>query len=137
VAAPLARLTKPGERVFFLNYDGAHNDFLANYLASADRLRAYNAGGDKNALFAMSRWPDQVKAMAAAGVGPAAVEAALRDGTVDAVVVPFFHLQGNSAIWPPAPETVAAARGAFGAIVADKHLRVQQTPWFAVVRRGT
>jgi hypothetical protein len=136
VAAPLRAATRAGERVFFLNYDGAHNDFLANYLASDAQLRAYNVGGDKNVLFAMSRWPPTVNALAAGGVGPPAVAAALDAGTVDAVVVPYFHLQTNSAVWPPAPATVAQAKAAFGPILADPRFDVTRRHWFAVVRRS-
>jgi hypothetical protein len=134
VATPLERATRPGERAFFLSYDGAHNDFLANYLAADARLRAYNAGGDKNALFAMSRWPPEVAAIAAATPSPASVEAALRSRRVDVVIAPYFHLQTNSAIWPPAPATVAAARAAYAPLLADRRLAVRQYQWFATLR---
>ena len=134
VEGELERTTRPGERVFFLNYDGAHNDFLVNYLASEARLRAYNTGGDKNLMYATSQWPPDVAALARPGVTPAAVEQALRSRRVDAVVAPFFHLQTDSAIWPPAPDTVAAARAAFAPILADPRLTVRRSRWFATVR---
>ena len=134
VTPDLRRTLRPGERVFFLNYDGAHNDFLVNDLAPAAGLRAYNTGGDKNLMFAMSRWPAEVKALVPPGVGPAAVEQALRSGRVDAVVAPYFHLQADSQTWPPAPATVAAARGAFAPILTDPRLRVTRAHWFATLR---
>jgi hypothetical protein len=134
VAEPLDRATRDGERVFFLNYDGAHNDFLANYLASATGLRTYNVGGDKNLIYAMSNWPPDVAALAAPGVTPDAVEHALRAGTVDTVIAPFFHLQTNSVVWPPAPDTVTAAQGAFAPVLERSDLEVRRTAWFATIR---
>ena len=134
VSAPLDRVTRPGERVFFLNYDGTHNDFLVNYLASASRLRAYNAGGDKNVVFAIGRWPAEVRAMAAPGVGPPAVERALRSGKVDVVIAPFFHLQLNSAAWPPSPQTRSAAEAAFARLLTARGLEVERARWFATIR---
>ena len=134
VEPDLQRALRPGERVFFLTYDGAHNDFLVNDLAPPAGVRAYNTGGDKNLMFAASRWPREVSALAQPGVSAAAVERALGSGRVDAVVAPYFHLQVNSAAWPPAPQTVAAARGAFTPILADRRLRVARYRWFATLR---
>ena len=66
----LDRATRDGERAFFLGYDGRHNDFLANYLAAATELRAYNAGGDKNSAYAA--WGAAARGAAARGAQPAA-----------------------------------------------------------------
>jgi hypothetical protein len=134
VARPLDRLTRHGERVFFLNASGIHNDFLASYLATATGLRTFNAGGDKNVVFAQSRWPAEVNALAGAGATPAAVEAALRSGKVDVVVAPYFDLLVNSAQWPPAPDQRVADERAFAPLLRSRALRVERTPWFAAIR---
>jgi hypothetical protein len=134
VATDLAKATRAGERVFFLSHDGVHNDFLASYLAATTRLRAYNAGGDKNVGYSMASWPAEVRGLAGAGTPAAAVERALRSRKVDVVVAPYFQLQVNSASWPPAPETVAAAKGAFAPLVRSSALQVQRYRWFAAVR---
>jgi hypothetical protein len=134
VADALDRATLQGERAFFLSYDGSHNDFLVNYLASATGLRAYNAGGDKNAGYAASAWPTEVRALAGAQVPPAAVEGALRSGRVDVVVAPFFHPAANAAAWPPSPVQEADARAAYAPLLAAPRVEVKRERWFATIR---
>jgi hypothetical protein len=134
VGAPLDRATRSGERAFFLSYDGTHNDFLAGYLAPAAGLRTFNSGGDKNVVFAMSRWPAEVGAIAGPGPSPAAVERALRSGAVDVVVAPYFHMRENAAQWPPSPQVRAAAEAAFAPLLADPALEVKRNRWFATIR---
>jgi hypothetical protein len=134
ISAPLNHLTRPQERAFFLSYDGMHNDFLGSYLASAGRLRAYNASGDKNVGFSMSRWPAEIRGISGAGVRPPAVEHALRSGKVDVVIAPFFQMTLNSAQWPPSAETEGAARAAFAPLLHARGLRVKRTRWFATIR---
>ena len=128
VVSDLDRATRDGERVFFLSYDGRHNDFLANYLAAATGLRAYNAGGDKNSVYAAKAWPPEVQALAAPSPPPEAVEQALRSGKVDVVVLPSFHLQENSSAWPPSPQQQAAAKQAFEPIASAPWARRAALP---------
>jgi hypothetical protein len=134
VAAPFDRATRNGERVFFLSYDGTHNDFLANYLASATGVRAYNTGGDKNALYAIPAWPEEVRAISVGQVPPSAVERALRSGKVDVVVAPFFRLEANSGEWPPSPEQERDARAAYAPLLVAPRVQVRRYRWFATVR---
>ena len=102
--------------------------------SSATGIRAYNAGGDKNAGYAARNWPPEVKALASGSPSPAAVEQALRSGKVDVVVAPFFHMQQNSAGWPPSPQQRAAAEQAFAPILAAPGLEVRRFPWLATIR---
>jgi hypothetical protein len=130
----LDRATNEGERAFVLSDNGAHNDFVVNYLASATGLRTYNAGGDKNAYYARSAWPPEIRQLAPGQVPPGAVERALRSGKVDVVVAPFFSLQSASDFWPPLPAMEAQARAAFAPILAAPRLKVARYRWFATVR---
>jgi hypothetical protein len=134
VGDPLGRATRAGERAFFLSYDGSHNDFLANYLATKAGVRAYNAGGDKNAIYAASAWPGEVRALSPGHVPPRAVARALRSGKVDVVIAPFFHLQANSGNWPPRPEQEADARAAFAPLLSSKAFVISRYRWFATLR---
>jgi hypothetical protein len=130
----LRALTKPGERVFFLNYDGTHNDFIVNYLAPFANLRAYNAGGDKDALFAEMHWPADVFKLAGARVAPAVVYDALKEGNLDAVILPYFHLRWTAYQWPPLAQDQSLAHRAFAPLLRDPRLRVEQRGWLATVR---
>jgi hypothetical protein len=136
VMGDLTRATGGGERAFFLNYDGSHNDFLVNYMAPEAGLRAYNTGGDKNALFAIQRWPAEIQALAAPGVTADAVEQALDAGRTDVVIAPFFHLNRSSYSWRPPPADRAQAESAFAAILGDPRFEVDRFDWFATIRRG-
>ena len=135
VVPELERASADGERVFFLSYDGAHNDFLANYLAAAAGLRAYNAGGDKNSGYAMRNWPPEVSALTSGEVAPEAIERALRSRKVDVVVAPFFHLHANSATWPPSPQQATDARRAFARVLRSRRFDVKRGRWLATIRR--
>ena len=97
-------------------------------------LRAYNAGGDKNSVYAARAWPPEVQAIAAPSPPPEAVEQALRSGKVDVVVLPSFHLQENSSAWPPSPQQQAAAKQAFEPIASAPGLDVRRYRWFTTVR---
>jgi hypothetical protein len=134
LGAELRALTKPSERVFFLNYDGTHNDFIVNYLAPFARLRAYNAGGDKDAIFAESHWPSDVFNLAGATVTPGAVYTALRQGNLDAVILPYFHLRWTAYQWPPLAQDRTLAQRAFAPLLHDPRLRVEQRGWLATIR---
>lgn len=131
VGGDLRATTRPGERVFFLNYTGRHNDWLVNYVVPIASLRAYNAGGDKNFALAASSWPTEVRAMARPGVTANEVARAFRAGRVDAVVAPYFDLLGP---WPPLPAQTAAARKVFAPIVDDPRFRTQRQRSLAVIR---
>lgn len=134
--AELKRITRPDERAFFLNYDGEHNDFAANDLASRRPLRVYNAGGDKNASLAGQSWPVAIQAIARPEVTPDDVVNALDDGLVDVVIAPLFHLRLAAYGWPAGDDQRAAAEQAFAGIFADPRLRVVRTPWLAAIRRA-
>lgn len=134
VGGELRATTRPDERVFFLNFDGSHNDWMVNSLAPAASLRAFNAGGDKNAAMAGRRWPVEVQAMARPGVTPADVARAFRAGRVDVVIAPYFHLFRDSRRWPPPTKESADARRAFAPIVGDPRFRVQRRRWLTAIR---
>jgi len=133
----LRAATRPGERVFFLNYDGRHNDWMVNSLAPAASLRAFNAGGDKNAAMAARRWPAEVRAMARPGVTGDDVARAFRAGRTDVVIAPYFHLLWGAYPWPPPNRLRAGARRIFAPIVGDPRFRVERRRWLAVIRPAT
>ena len=134
VGSELRSVTRPYERAFFLNYDGTHNDYMVNYLAAAATLRAYNAGGDKDAFLAAQRWPPAVTALASAAVTPDAVAAALASRTVDVVIAPDFHLRWNAYAWPPQPAEERQAAKAFRPILDDRRFHVDRRRWLAAIR---
>ncbi|MEX2588150.1 MAG: hypothetical protein WD602_09200 [Actinomycetota bacterium] len=136
VEPQLRAVTKPGQRVFFLNYDGSHNDWMVNYLAPAAGLVAYNAGGDKNAALSRARWPEEVRALAEADVAADDLYRSFYSGHVDAVVVPFFHLRHAAYSWPPSIEQQLDARMSFDEILSDERFEVESQRWFAVVSLG-
>jgi hypothetical protein len=136
VIGELRGATREGERAFFLNYDGVHNDFLVNYVAPQVGVRAYNTGGDKNSLFAAQRWPPEIQALAQPGVTGDAVAQALDDGRTDVVIAPFFHLSSSAGSWPPPPAVRAQAEAAFAPILADPRFGVDRFGWFATIRKG-
>lgn len=134
VGGDLRAATQPGERVFFLNYDGTHNDWMVNFLAPAASLRAFNAGGDKNAIMAYRRWPVEVQAMVRPGVTGDDVARAFRAGRTDVVIAPYFHLLLGTYPWPPPTWQSAEARRVFAPIVGDPRFRVERRRWFAAIR---
>jgi len=134
VGNDLRESTSPGERAFFLNYDGLNNDWMSNYLVPMAGLRSYNAGGDKNAALASKRWPDEVKTLAQVDPGPQDVLSSFEAGHTDVVIAPFFHLRNSSYRWPPSDEEQAEARRAFRDILDDPRLQVDRYRWLAVIR---
>ena len=126
--------TRSGERAFFLNYDGTHNDFIANYLASAADLRAYNAGGDKNSVLAAAQWPAEIAPLATPDVNGDALAGAFAAGRLDVVVVPFFHLRWQSYAWPPTPAEQSKAEKAFAPLLRDPRFEVDRRRWIATIR---
>jgi hypothetical protein len=130
----LAAATKRGERVYFLNDEGRFNDYLATYLTASTGLRSYNAGGDKNALYARLSWPKPIAALAVANPSPDAVAGALRSHAVDVIVAPYFDLRWASYVFPPAPADELAMRQAFAPILRDRRFEVRRYRWFATVR---
>ncbi len=134
VGDDLRATTRPGERVFFLNYDGVHNDWMVNSLAPAASLRAFNAGGDKNVIAAFRRWPAEVQAMAQPGATRDDVARAFRAGHTDVVIAPYFHLLNSTVIWPPPTSVSAQARRVFAPIVRDPRFQVERRRWFAAIR---
>jgi hypothetical protein len=134
LGAELRSLTKPGERVFFLNYDGTHNDFIVNYLAPFAGIRAYNAGGDKDAIFAESHWPPNVFSLAVPRVSANQVYNALRVGNLDVVILPYFHLRWTAYQWPPLAQDRTLSQRAFAPLLHDRRLSVQQRGWLSAIR---
>lgn len=134
VERDLQSATHAGERVFFLSYDGSHNDYMVNFLAAGADLRSYNAGGDKNVAFAQRAWPAEVAALAAPTFAPDAVVAALNSGRLDAVIAPFFHPRWSAYSWPPDRSMRARAKAAFSLTLADQRLDVKRYRSFAVIR---
>ena len=132
--AEVRSATRSGERAFFLNYDGTHNDFIANYLASSADLRAYNAGGDKNALLAAEHWPPEISPLSAADVDPDAVDRAFAAGRLDVVIAPFFHLRWSSYAWPPTTADRTASAKAFARVLADPRFEIDRHRWIATIR---
>ena len=134
VVPDLRAVTEPGERAFFVSYDGSHNDFLANYLATAGDVRSYNAGGDKNAVLSQEEWPPPVMGLAAAQPTGDAVVAALSSGRVDVVIVPMFHLRWSAYRWPASADEQSAARRTLVPLVDDSRLRVDQRATVSAIR---
>lgn len=134
VGGELQQVTQAYDRAFFLNYDGSHNDYLANYLASQATLRAFNAGGDKDAALDMAHWPPEIAQLASAGVNADAVYAALNSGAATVVIAPYFHLRWNAYSWPPTAEQKATARKTFAPILRDPRFTVRHLPWLASIR---
>ncbi|MCA1702305.1 MAG: hypothetical protein LC808_03135 [Actinobacteria bacterium] len=137
VGGDLRAATRPGERVFFLDYDGVHNDWMVNFLAPAASLRAFNAGGDKNAAMAARRWPAEVRAMARPGVTGDHVASAFRAGRTDVVIAPYFPLLAGAYPWPPPNRVERRARRVFAPIVRDPRFRVERRRWLAAIRPAT
>jgi hypothetical protein len=127
-------VTRPGERVFILNYDGTHNDFLSNYLAATADVRAYNAGGDKNVAMAQGGWPAEIAALADPDVGVDAVYNALASRRVDVVIAPYFHLRWNAYSWPASRAEAAKAREVFAPILADPRFQAERRETLASIR---
>jgi hypothetical protein len=134
VEPDLARATRDDEHAFFLSYDGSHNDYMVNFLASGAGIRSFSVGGDKNVVMAQKRWPPEVAALAAVPVAPETVIESLRSGTVDVVIAPFFHARWSSYSWPPPPETRSQAETNFAPLLDDRRLRVERYRWFATIR---
>ena len=132
--AEVRAATRSGEQAFLLNYDGTHNDYLANYLASAADLRAYNAGGDKNAALAAAHWPTEIAPLGAAVVKGDAVERAFASGRLDVIIAPLFHLRWSSYAWPPPRGDRAQANKAFAPLLADRRFRIDRRRWIVTVR---
>jgi hypothetical protein len=80
VISELRASTHRGETVFFLSPDDVYNDYLVNYLAATVRVRALNAGGDKNSELAQSAWPSSVAELARPDAGRAEAIRALKTG---------------------------------------------------------
>lgn len=133
------------------------NDFLGAYLAARLKLRAFNAGGDKNYAIAHGQWPlDMVRLRDPAQPGQdLGIIRFLLDGTGDDVVIPYFDLFYSAQIWPcnpagmapgvspafanvePGADCVSAFRkyyaGTIQALGARPYLKVTNTPWFATI----
>lgn len=134
VGGDLRTTTRPGERVFFLNFDGSHNDWMVNSLAPAASLRAFNAGGDKNVMMAARRWPVEIRALARPGVTCDDVAEAFSAGRAEVVIAPYFHLINDTVHWPPPTRQSAEARRVFAPIVGDPRFRVERRRWLAAIR---
>jgi hypothetical protein len=132
--APLRAVTRPGERVFYLQPEGTTNQFLSDYVTVESGLRSYNVGGDKNGVAAQREWPPEIQSLARPGDRREAVVAALRSGQTEAVVIPLFNLAGYSYEWPPPDSSRPRVKQAFTALLADRRLSVERRHWFVVLR---
>ena len=123
-----------GERVLFAPYG---NDFMVNYAASKLRLRAYNAGGDKNMELAVRFWPPTLKRFQYETIGPdfeRKVRAVLENGDADAVVLPYISLLRSAYRWPVANEAKDELAAIAGQLGQNPRYTVEHAPYFAVVR---
>jgi hypothetical protein len=133
IVPDLQAATERGERAFFLSPDASYNDYLVNYLAPTMEVRAFNAGGDKNAAFAQASWPPAVAALTRPDRTADDVETALQSG-VGVVVAPYFDLRMATYAWPPTPAERAAAGRAYAPVLADPRFAVRRHRWFATIR---
>ncbi|EIK95625.1 hypothetical protein PMM47T1_16103 [Pseudomonas sp. M47T1] len=102
----LSERIHPGEKVLFLPWG---NDFMANYLAPKVGFRTFNIGGDKNLAAAQASWPEDLGGLAGV-LSPQKAQAAaltLTKGTVDTLVIPYFHMLWAPHVWPCLAETTA------------------------------
>jgi hypothetical protein len=134
LVVPLRADTRPGEQVFYLQAEGAANQFLSDYLTTEAGLRSSNVGGDKNSVAAQQHWPPVIRALARPGDRREAVVAALRSGKVDAVVVPLFTLSAYSFDWPPPRSERLRQRRGFASLFADRRLTAKEDKWFVILR---
>jgi len=98
-----------GETVAFIPWG---NDFMANYLAPRFGFRTYNIGGDKNLVEAQKRWPSEMFTLGGAlepGKAPYVIKM-LVEGTVDAVIAPYFHMLWSPNAWPCPEEATLPIR---------------------------
>ncbi|RAN39214.1 hypothetical protein HY26_16695 [Hyphomonas sp. GM-8P] len=97
---PLASAVTPEEVVLFAP---SGNDFLANYLAPALNVRAFNVGGDKNVEAASKSWPPTIVQAATKpidGMFSKRILNALLSGDVDVVILPKFDMLWGAHYWP-------------------------------------
>lgn len=143
-----------GERVLFAPWD---NDFLINYLAPRAGFETFNIGGDKNLAIAQRYWPGDVLDLGrgSSGLRVGRLERLLTNGTVDAVVLPYFALPSAAAGWPCGrrdvlwskhdqtqeqlvdPDCLTAARSKLAPLLqalSARSLLVSESHYFAVVR---
>ena len=135
IVPDLAAATRGSRHVFFLSADGTPStDYLVNYLAMRAGVRAFNAGGDKNALFAQSAWPPPIRELARPELTPAAVRQALASGSVDVVIAPYFHTRWAAQFWPPKDAEQQAAKRRFAPLLEDRALAAHRYRWFTAIR---
>ena len=135
VVPDLAAATRGSRHVFFLSADGTPStDYLVNYLAMRAGVRAFNAGGDKNALYAQSAWPPPIGTLARPELTSAAVRQALASGSVDVVIAPYFHTRWAAQFWPPKDAEQQAAKRRFAPLLEDGALAAHRYRWFTAIR---
>jgi hypothetical protein len=134
VIGDLDDATSDYERAFFLGPTGQSADYLVNYLAPTVGIKAFNAGGDKNASLATASWPPEIQQLSAPDAGPAQVRAALAGGNVDVVIASYFDLRLAAYSWPPSAPERDAARKHFRPILSDPGFAVRRYTWFATIR---
>ncbi|CAG9175548.1 hypothetical protein LMG23992_02986 [Cupriavidus laharis] len=102
----LRKYVTSGEMTAFVPWG---NDFIANYLAPRVGFKTFNIGGDKNLATAQRNWPSEMNALGGELDAAKAQMAAkmLVDGTVDVVILPYFHMLWSSHLWPCVAETSA------------------------------
>jgi hypothetical protein len=134
LVSELRSATRRDETVFFVNADNDYNDYLVNYLAPTVKVRALNAGGDKNAGVARKAWPTPIGDLARANAGSTQAARALQSGVVDVVILPYFDLRWDAYAWPPTEANRRRTIRRFDHFRDDAEITVQRYRWFATIR---
>lgn len=130
----LKTLTNPGETVFFLSTE---NDYLGKYLAIAAGTPTYTTSGDKNIEIVAPHWPQEIKELRKNQNVSENLKRIIDNGTVNAVIVPFFSLRAGSYNWPPSAQEVAKKKENASELASsgDLELSYQEGDWFGVLRK--
>jgi len=125
---------KLGETVAFLPYS---NDFLINYAASALKIRTFNAGGDKNVVYATQYWPEEMLEFEQGQIGSGfglKVKSLLESGKATAVALPYLSLLWAAHDWPTDETNRNELSTVASGIAADPRYQVVYRDHYAVIR---
>lgn len=156
IAMPLAAELEAGSLVLFLPWT---NDIVASYVASAAHLVTYNVSGDKQLDITRAAWPARIAAFPLGHFDAndaTSIRNLLLEHQADAVIVPYFDGFNGGLVWPcandargyssyqlslvaplslPCPAQLRAAyAGGVAALRADDLVKVDEQPWFAIIR---
>ncbi|MBM7331464.1 hypothetical protein JS562_52400, partial [Agrobacterium sp. S2] len=135
VVEPLDAALPDGARVLIAPNAAGGNDFIASYLATGADIALYNIGGDKSLADARANWSPTVLSLLSGTqtIDPDDVITVLRDGTAEAVVVPYFDLRWSIEKWPPAEQFSEPGLIAVDQLSDSAELEVDRSERFAVV----